>query len=197
VGAQPSEVALPAGRLAGVTDVATVLDHAHRQFGPLIARYECLEILFDLDRVGFCGHAEASAYPLDVGIDRDCRLIERFGEYHGRRLASDPLEGHKIVEGLGHDPVELRDEILSESDDRTGFLPVETGRKDHLLDFFGVGVGEICGSRPAAEQLWRGAVDVLVSRLGRDDCGDEELVWIPVVERRADLWVTFGKSVDH
>ena len=78
-----------------------------------------------------------------MGVDGDAGRVEAFTEHDVGRLTSDAGKLHEFVERAGDIAVVFFDEHFAARFDRLGLVAKETGRANHLLQFFVVDLREI------------------------------------------------------
>lgn len=133
---------------------------------------------------GVGNHAEATADPMDVGIDRQRRPTHGEAEDDGRGLGADPGQAHQLSTGfvVGH-PIQvlevrsapLIDEMPYHAKDEAGFGSGEAARADRLLDRGGRGIQQV---RPVGKRLPQVEPRTVRVRIGgvlRQDTGDQHI----------------------
>ena len=186
------EVAAVAFGLAGVADLAAVMDELVGEVDPAVAWDYAHEFLFDFfGGFGF-GEAKAAGDAEDVGVDDHALgFAETDTEYDVGGLAGGAGDGDELGEGLGDLAVEVGDDLAGGTLDGFGLVAEEAGGANDFLEFGQGGLGHGGGGGEAFEKRGRDHVDADVSALGGEDGSDEKLPGRAVVEGALDLGVGF------
>ncbi len=103
--------------------------------GPLFLRNDFHQIELNLDGVIILRQTNSLAHPAHVSIDRDAGDSEGIPQNDIRRFSSHPGKGHQIFEGFLDFPPKSLHQFLAAFLDRFGFISVESGRSNLLLQF--------------------------------------------------------------
>jgi hypothetical protein len=169
--------------LAGVARPASEQDHRVRDVDPRAARQQVHQVALDLDRIVLRGEREALRDASDVRVDEDAFGLRRdVCDHDVRRLPRHAGERRELVDRERDLAAEVLDDLSGRADDRLRLLPEEPGGINDLLDVGRVRGGERLGIGVGAEELRRDLVDRFVGALGGQDCRDEQLERLGVVE---------------
>ena len=176
--------------LAGVADLATVMDELMREGDPAALRDDLHQLLLDFFGGLGLGEPKAAGDAEDVGVDHDALgFTEADAENHVGGLSGCAGDGDEFGKGLWNLAAEVRDNFAGRTLDGFGFVAEKARGADQG---FKLGQCSLCHSLrsgKAAEELRRNHVDAGVGALGGEDGRDEQLARGVVDEGAFDVGV--------
>ena len=191
------EVAAVALGLAGVADLAAVMDELVGEGDPAILRKNLHQLLLNF----FCclriGEAEAAGDAEDVRVnDYSLSFAEADTENDVGGLAGCAGNSDEFGESLRDLAVEVADDFVGCSLDGFGFVAEEAGGADEVFKLGQCCFGHRLRSREAAEEFGRDDVDADVGALSGEDGGDEKFPGRAMGEGAFDFGVGFVESFE-
>jgi len=192
------EVAAVAFGLAGVADLAAVVDELMGEGDPAVLRNHLHQFLLDfLGRVAF-GEAEAVGDAEDMGVDHDAfSFAEADTEDDVGGFAGGAGDGDELGEGLGDLTVEIGDDFAGSALDGFCLVVVEAGGADEGFELGEGGFGHRGGSGEALEERRGDHVDADVGALGGEDGGDEQFPGGAMSEGALNVGIGFVKPQEN
>jgi len=158
--------------------------------GPVLFWHYPHEVLLDLHGVLTLGEAQPTRDAADVCVDDDALVrTEGVAEDHVGRLAADAGQGYELGHRAGDLSFMLFHEGAGHSPQGAGFVAVEAGRADVLLEDIRGGVSVVFSLAVLREEILRHPVDLHVGGLGREDRRYQELQGVRPVELGARVRV--------
>ena len=192
------KVAAVALGLAGVADLAAMVDELVGEGDPAVLGDDSHQFLLDLfSRLAF-GQTEAAGDAVDMRVYHySFCLAEADPKHHVGRLAGRAGDGDEFGEGLRDLAVVGFDDLLCRALNGFGFVVVETGGADQVFKF-GQGRFRHCRwGREAAEEFGGDHVDADIGALGGEDGGYEKFPWGAVGEGALDGGVGFVEGFEN
>ena len=179
---------------AGAAEAAAVEVGGHGELVLTACRHQGGEFELQFNGVFLGGEAEAAAYPAEMGIHDDSRMLVDVGADNVGALAAYAGQGGEMFHGFGHPAGEFFGDDSGGGDEVPGLLPEEAQRMDQRFEFSGVGGGQIARGGPALEEFGSDGVHGGVGGLRRKGDGDAELERGAVVEQRTDVRMGGGQK---
>jgi hypothetical protein len=196
VRAQVSDRALRTPGLVSDADAAAVILHQVAKADPSFLRNNCDEIGFDLVGIGVHRQAKSLRETHHVGIDADGLFAERVSENNIRGLSTYAREADEILQVVGHVAAEALHELLAAIVNRFAFVTIEIDLADLPLESGQRRAGVISRRAMGFKQLRCYFVDQIVTCLGSEDQGDQELQRIGEVEIELGVGMNFFQTAD-
>ena len=150
---------------------------------PRIPWNEGEEVGLDFSGIRLGGEAEALGEAADMGVDDDALLeAECVSEHDVGGFAADARKGGEFLHTVRNASPVAFEEGGGAGLEAAGLGPEEPGGFDEGLKFRGGDGGVVCGGFAAFEKAFGDQIDALVSALGGEDGGDQELQGVGVLE---------------
>ena len=117
-----------------------------------------------------------------MGVYHDGRLTEAIPQNDAGRLPPDAGQLDQLLHRLRNLAVVFFNQVPAAADDVFGFILIESGRPDLLLQNGLIGLSIVFRALVLLEQMRRDLVDTIIGALGRKDCGDQKLKGIGMME---------------
>ena len=150
--------------------------------------YQPLKVLFNQIRVVRLRQVEPFRDALDMGIDDDTGLAEDSPENDIRGLSPDAWQGDQFLHRVRDLFAEAVGHGFAAGDEMFRFILKEAGGTNELFEFGKMSRRQLSRLPISPKQRGSHLVDPLVSALGREDCGDEQLPRGTMVEFHCWTW---------